>query len=164
MASAPNLRVGIGYDSHRLAEGGPLRLGGLDIPHDRHAVGHSDADVLLHAATDALLGASALGDIGEMFPDTAAENRGRSSVEMLRLAYDEVRSHGWRLVNLDCTIHAERPKLGPWKDRLRRSLAEMLTIDSSQISVKAKTGEGLGPIGEGRAIAADCLVLIQRTS
>ena len=105
------IRVGLGHDTHRLRPGGPLRLGGIDIPHDREAVGHSDADVLLHAVTDALLGAAALGDIGQMFPDTDPENRGRDSAEMLRAALDAVAALGWRIVNIDCIVFAQRPKL-----------------------------------------------------
>ena len=109
------MRVGIGHDSHRLASGGPLVLGGIDIPHDKHAVGHSDADVLLHAITDALLGAAALGDIGQMFPDTDEANRGRDSADMLSLAAARISSAGYKINNLDCIVFAQRPKLGPHK-------------------------------------------------
>ena len=114
------MRVGIGHDTHRLGQGGPLRLGGIDIPHDRHLIGHSDADVLLHAITDALLGAAALGDIGELFPDTDAANRGRDSAEMLRQAARAVRRAGYQIVNLDCIVFAQRPKLSPHKDAIRQ--------------------------------------------
>src|SRR5206468_5843388 len=110
------MRVGIGHDTHRLALGGPLRLGGMDIPHDRHAVGHSDADVLLHAITDALLGAAALGDIGELFPDTDEQNRGRDSADMLSQAASRIRAAGFTVVNLDCIVMAQRPKLSTYKD------------------------------------------------
>ena len=103
-----DLRIGIGHDTHRLADGGPLRLGGVDIPHEKHALGHSDADVLLHAITDAILGAANLGDIGEMFPNTLEANRGRDSAEMLRFAMDDVRNAGWIIINLDCIVHAQR--------------------------------------------------------
>jgi 2-C-methyl-D-erythritol 2,4-cyclodiphosphate synthase len=112
------MRVGIGHDTHRLGQGGPLRLGGLEIPHDRHLVGHSDADVLLHAVTDALLGAAALGDIGELFPDTDPANRGRDSADMLTRAYAAVNEAGYELVNLDCIVFAQRPKLSPHKGAL----------------------------------------------
>jgi 2-C-methyl-D-erythritol 2,4-cyclodiphosphate synthase len=155
------MRVGIGHDTHRLGQGGPLRLGGIDIPHDRHLIGHSDADVLLHAITDALLGAAALGDIGELFPDTAAENRGRDSAEMLRLAYDDVRRAGLQIVNLDCIVFAQRPKLSPYKEVIRRRVAEILEIDSHQVGLKSKTGEGVGELGREEAMMAQCVALVR---
>ena len=108
-------RVGIGHDTHRLGVGGPLILGGIEIPHDHHAIGHSDADVLLHAMTDAILGAAALGDIGEMFPDTDEVNRDRDSAEMLRIALAKLQEAEFRIVNLDCIVFAQRPKLSPFK-------------------------------------------------
>ncbi len=122
-----------------------MRLGGIDVPHDRQALGHSDADVLLHAVTDALLGAAALGDIGELFPDTDPANRGRDSAEMLALAYQRVRGVGYSIVNLDCIVFAQQPKLSPYKDAIRRRIAEILEITPEQIGVKAKTGEHVGP-------------------
>jgi 2-C-methyl-D-erythritol 2,4-cyclodiphosphate synthase len=155
------MRVGIGHDTHRLDQGGPLRLGGIDIPHDHHAVGHSDADVLLHAITDALLGAAALGDIGELFPDTDPANRGRDSADMLRRAADKVHAAGYTIENLDCIVFAERPKLSPHKDAIRARIAEILAIKSIQVGVKAKTGEGLGEIGHQEAIAAQCVALLE---
>ena len=155
------MRVGIGHDTHRLGQGGPLRLGGIDIPHDRHLIGHSDADVLLHAITDALLGAAALGDIGELFPDTAPENRGRDSAEMLRQAYDEVRRADYQIVNLDCIVFAERPKLSPFKEAIRQRIAKILEIDSHQVSLKAKTGEGVGEVGRDETMMAQCVVLVR---
>ena len=109
------IRIGIGHDTHRLAEGGPLRIGGCDVPHDRHLVGHSDADVLLHAITDALLGAASLGDIGDHFPNTDRQNRGRDSAEMLQRVHERVASQGYGIGNLDCIVFAERPKLTPHK-------------------------------------------------
>ena len=109
------MRIGLGEDTHRLTDGGPLRLGGIDIPHDQQAVGHSDADVLLHAITDALLGAACLPDIGQLFPNTAEENRDRDSAEMLKLACDKVTAEGYRVVNLDCVVAAQQPKLSPHK-------------------------------------------------
>src|SRR5438045_4230930 len=112
------MRVGIGHDTHRLAAGGPLRLGGVDIPHDKHAVGHSDADVLLHAITDALLGAAALGDIGEMFPDTDPANKNRDSADMLAKAAARVRAASYSIVNLDCIVFAQRPKIGPHREAI----------------------------------------------
>src|SRR5438046_2769091 len=147
------MRVGIGHDTHRLAAGGPLRLGGVDIPHDKHAVGHSDADVLLHAITDALLGAAAIGDIGELFPDTDPANKNRDSAEMLRQAATRITTWGYSIENLDCIVFAEQPKLGPYKQAIRARIAEILTWHPAQISVKAKTGEGVGEIGRGEIIA-----------
>lgn len=155
------MRIGLGEDTHRLTAGGPLRLGGVDIPHDRQAVGHSDADVLLHAVTDALLGAAALPDIGELFPNTDEANRGRDSAEMLRLAYEQVTSAGYQVVNLDCVVAAEQPKLAPHKENIRQRIAEILSLDLPQVNVKAKTGEGVGPVGEQLAIEARCVVLLK---
>jgi 2-C-methyl-D-erythritol 2,4-cyclodiphosphate synthase len=156
------LRIGLVEDSHRTAVGGPLRLGGVDVPHDRHTVGHSDADVLLHAVTDALLGAAGLPDIGDLFPNTDEANRGRDSAQMLRLAYDRVRTAGWRIVNLDCVVAAERPKISPFKERIVARIAEVLGIESARVGVKAKTGEGVGPVGSGELIEARCVVLLER--
>ncbi len=155
------MRVGIGHDTHRLAAGGPLRLGGIDIPHDKHAVGHSDADVLLHAITDALLGAAALGDIGEMFPDTDPANKNRDSAEMLKRAADEVMLRQMAIENLDCIIFAQRPKLSIFKNGIRNRIAEILRIDPEQVGVKAKTGEGVGEIGREEIIAAQCVALLK---
>lgn len=154
------MRIGLGEDTHRLIEGGPLVLGGLQIPHDQQAVGHSDADALLHAVTDALLGAAALGDIGELFPDTDPVNRGRDSAEMLRLAYEQVRSAGWQIVNLDVVVHLQRPKLAPYKQALRTRVAEILAIATEQVGLKAKTGEGVGPVGREEAIVVRCVASI----
>ena len=156
------MRVGIGHDTHRLAAGGPLVLGGLVIPHDKSAVGHSDADVLLHAITDALLGAASLGDIGELFPDTAAENKGRDSGEMLQAAHQRVRKAGYQIVNLDCIVFAQRPKLSPHKDALRRRIAELLELPADCVGVKAKTGESVDAVGREEAIMAQCVALITR--
>ena len=136
----------------------------MEIPHDAHLVGHSDADVLLHAVTDALLGAAALGDIGEMFPDTDPANQGRDSADMLRRALDRVSAAGWRIVNLDCVIFAQRPKILPHRPAIRRRIAEILGIDEAAVWLKAKTGEGVGPIGEELAVGAECVVLIERQS
>ncbi len=158
------MRVGIGHDTHRLAAGGPLRLGGIDVPHDKHAVGHSDADVLLHAITDALLGAAALGDIGELFPDSDAANKNRDSAEMLQQAAARVVAAGFVIENLDCIVFAERPKLGPYKQAIRARIAEILSCHSAQISIKAKTGEGVGEIGREEVIAAQCVVLLSKST
>lgn len=118
-----SLRVGIGHDTHRIGPGGPLRLGGLDIPWDRQLIGHSDADVLLHAITDAILGAAALGDIGELFPDTDPANKNRDSADMLARAYGAAVMAGWRVVNVDCIVLAQRPKLSEYKGAIRASIA-----------------------------------------
>ena len=158
------MRVGIGHDTHRLGQGGPLRLGGIEIPHDRHLVGHSDADVLLHAITDALLGAAALGDIGELFPDTDPANRGRDSAEMLRLAHAKVREAGYEIGNLDCIVFAQRPKLGPYKGAIGQRIADILGLRVEQIGVKGKTGEGVGEIGREESMMAQCIVLLEHGS
>jgi 2-C-methyl-D-erythritol 2,4-cyclodiphosphate synthase len=155
------MRVGIGHDSHRLEAGGPLRLGGIDIPHDKHAVGHSDADVLLHAITDALLGAAALGDIGEMFPDTDEANRGRDSGEMLKRAAQEVALTGNTISNLDCIVFTQRPKLSTHKDAIRTRIADILGLNTTQVGLKAKTGEEVGEVGREELIAAQCVALLK---
>jgi 2-C-methyl-D-erythritol 2,4-cyclodiphosphate synthase len=155
-------RIGIGHDTHRLVPGGPLRLGGIDVPHSAHLHGHSDADVLLHAVTDALLGAIAERDIGDLFPDTAAENRGRDSADMLRRAWECVQQAGYHLQNLDCIVFAQRPKLGPYKQQIRQRLAGILGVAVEQVGLQAKTGEEVGPIGREEAVAAQCVVLLSR--
>ncbi|MEX2118197.1 MAG: 2-C-methyl-D-erythritol 2,4-cyclodiphosphate synthase [Pirellulales bacterium] len=154
-------RVGIGHDTHRLQPGGPLVLGGVVIPHDQGLVGHSDADVLLHALTDALLGAAALGDIGELFPDTDPANLGRDSAEMLALALARVSQAGFRVVNVDTIVFAERPKLSDYKQAIRQRIAQLLRIDPGRIGIKAKTGESVGPVGRREAIVAQAVVLIE---
>jgi 2-C-methyl-D-erythritol 2,4-cyclodiphosphate synthase len=154
-------RVGIGHDTHRLEPGETLRVGGVDIPHERRAVGHSDADVLLHAVTDALLGAASLGDIGQLFPDTDPANKDRDSAEMLRLAFARVRGAGYRVVNIDCIVFAQRPKLLPHKEKIQRRLAQLLEIDADNVGVKAKTGEHVGPVGREEAIMAECVALLE---
>jgi 2-C-methyl-D-erythritol 2,4-cyclodiphosphate synthase len=153
--------VGIGHDTHRTASGGPLKLGGVEIPCDYHLVGHSDADVLLHALTDALLGAAAQGDIGELFPDTDPANRGRDSAEMLKAAHRVVCKAGFRIVNLDCIVFAEHPKLTPHKTAIRQRIAELLDLSPTQVGLKAKTGEGLGTLGTSQAMMAQCVSLLK---
>jgi 2-C-methyl-D-erythritol 2,4-cyclodiphosphate synthase len=153
-------RVGIGHDTHRLAPGGPLRLGGVDIPHDHGSVGHSDADVLLHALTDALLGAAALGDIGELFPDTDPANRGRDSREMLAAALARVAAAGWRVENVDAVVFAQLPKITPHKLAIRQNIAACLGLELARVSLKAKTGEHVGPIGRAEAISAEVVTLL----
>jgi 2-C-methyl-D-erythritol 2,4-cyclodiphosphate synthase len=138
-----------------------LRLGGIDIPHDKHALGHSDADVLLHAITDALLGAAALGDIGELFPDTDPANRGRDSADMLRLAHQRTKAAGYSIANIDCIVFAQRPKLTPHKDAIRTRIAQILELTTNQIGLKAKTGENTGDLGREEIIMAQCIALLK---
>lgn len=137
-------------------------MGGVDIPHDRHLVGHSDADVLLHAVTDALLGAASLGDIGELFPDTDPANKGRDSGKMLQHACQQVAAAGFEIVNIDCIVFAQNPKLSPFKDAIRRRVAELLAVSADCVGVKAKTGELVGPIGREEAISAECVALLEK--
>lgn len=132
----------------------------MEIPHDKHLIGHSDADVLLHAITDAVLGAAGFGDIGELFPNTDEANRGRDSADMLRLAWQQVRAAGWQLVNLDCVVHAQRPKLSPYKAVIRERIAAILEVMPEQIGLKGKTGEGVGPVGREEAVMAECVALL----
>ena len=155
-------RIGLGHDVHRLVENRPLILGGVTIAHDRGLDGHSDADVLLHAVTDALLGAAGLGDIGEHFPNDDPRWKGADSATFVREAVRAVREQGWTISNLDCTIHAERPPLTPHKPAIKARLAELLEIDPGQINVKAKSGESVGPVGREEAISADAIVLLIR--
>ena len=157
-------RIGLGEDTHRLVDGGPLRLGGIDIPHDRHLAGHSDADVLLHAVTEALLGAAALPDIGQLFPNTEEANRNRDSAQMLAAANEKITEAGYQIVNIDCVVSAEQPKLVDYKDGIRHRIAGILRINPHQVGMKSKTGEGVGPIGRGEAIAARCVALLAKTA
>jgi len=154
-------RVGIGHDTHRLRSGTRLHLGGVDIPCDREAVGHSDADALLHAIADALLGAAALGDIGQMFPDTDPANRGRDSAEILRAARDAALAVGWQIVNLDCIVFLQRPKLLPYRQAILQRLSEILELEPERVGLKAKTGEHVGPVGHEEVVAAECVVLLE---
>jgi 2-C-methyl-D-erythritol 2,4-cyclodiphosphate synthase len=155
------VRVGIGHDTHRLADGRPLILGGIRIEHPRGLLGHSDADVVLHAVADALLGAAGLGDIGEYFPDTDPLWKDLDSRRLLTEVVAQVARAGWRTVNCDLTIHAQQPKLAPHKPALRASLARLLGVDQAAVNVKAKTGEHVGPIGRGEAIACEAIVLVE---
>ncbi len=155
------IRIGLGYDSHRLGNGGPLRIGGIDIQAELHAIGHSDADVLLHAITDALLGAVAEPDIGRLFPDSASENKDRDSRDFLSEAIRRVRHHGMEVINLDCVVLAERPKMAPFINPMRKAISDMLDVPIHSVNVKAKTAEGLGPIGNAQAIAAHVVVMLQ---
>ena len=157
-----DIRIGQGYDVHQLVAGRDLILGGVNIPFEKGLLGHSDADALLHAITDALLGAVALGDIGKLFPDTAAENKDADSRFLLREAYKAVQAQGWRVVNVDSTIIAQQPKLRPHIDAMRANIAEDLGIDISCVNVKGKTNEKLGYLGRMEAIEAQAAVLLAR--
>jgi 2-C-methyl-D-erythritol 2,4-cyclodiphosphate synthase len=154
------IRVGYGYDVHRLVEGRKLILGGVDIPFEKGLLGHSDADVLLHAITDALFGAAALGDIGSHFPDTDPRYKGADSLKLLETCGRELTEHGWKIGNIDATIVAQRPKLLPYVPQMRENIARVLRITVEQVSLKGKTEEGLGftGTGEGMAVHAVCLI------
>jgi 2-C-methyl-D-erythritol 2,4-cyclodiphosphate synthase len=153
--------VGIGHDTHRLVEGRPLILGGVRIEHPRGLVGHSDADVVFHAVADALLGAAALGDIGEHYPDTDPRWEGLDSGRLLAEVVARVAREGWRTVNCDVVVHAQEPRLGPHKAAVRANLARLLGVTPGAVNVKAKTGEHVGPIGRAEAIACEAVVLLE---
>jgi 2-C-methyl-D-erythritol 2,4-cyclodiphosphate synthase len=156
----PNFRIGQGWDTHALVPGRPLIIGGVSIPHDRGLQGHSDADVLLHAITDALLGAAGLGDIGEHFPDTDPRFKGANSRTLLREAHARVQAKGFEVVNVDCTVVAQAPKLKDHKRPMAENIAADLQLDAANVNVKAKTAEKLGPVGEGQSIEAQAVVLL----
>ncbi len=162
--SVPELRIGEGWDVHALVAGRPLVLGGVTIAHDRGLLGHSDADALLHAITDALFGAAALGDIGRHFPDTAAEFRGADSRVLLAEAARRVRAEGWRITNVDSTIVAQAPKMAPHIPAMRQAIADALGLDVACVNVKAKTAERLGPVGRGESIEARAVCLLMRAA
>ncbi len=155
-----NIRIGEGWDVHALVEGRPLILGGVRIPYDKGLQGHSDADALLHAITDALFGAAGLGDIGRHFPDTDEAFRGADSAVLLAEAVRRVAAAGWRIVNVDSTIVAQAPKLAPHIESIRARVAEVLGVAAGAVNVKAKTAEKMGPVGEGRSIEARAVVLL----
>ena len=158
------LRVGHGYDVHRLVEGRALILGGVTVPFDRGLLGHSDADVLTHAVMDALLGAAALGDIGKLFPDSDAAYAGADSIALLRRVTALLREHGWQVGNVDATMVAQAPKLAPYIPEMRRRLAEAMGLDVDCVSVKATTEEKLGFTGSGEGMAAHAVALIERSN
>ncbi|MFM2210657.1 MAG: hypothetical protein RIQ96_2300 [Pseudomonadota bacterium] len=157
-----DIRVGEGWDVHALVPGRPLVLGGVTIPFDRGLLGHSDADALLHAITDALLGAAGLGDIGRHFPDTDERFRGADSSKLLAEAARRVRDQGWQIGNVDSTVIAQAPRLAPHIEAMRAGVAQALGVDAARVNVKAKTAEKLGPVGQGQAIEARAVVLISR--
>jgi 2-C-methyl-D-erythritol 2,4-cyclodiphosphate synthase len=155
------MRIGMGYDVHRLAADRPLVLGGVRIPHEKGLLGHSDADVLVHAACDALLGAAGLGDIGRRFPDSDDRYKDIYSITLLRECHRMVQDEGYGLVNLDATIFAEAPRLAPFNDAMRRTVAGALGVSIDRVNIKATTTEGLGYVGAGEGMAAMCVVLIR---
>ena len=156
------IRVGLGHDTHRLVPEGPLILGGIEIDFDSHLAGHSDADVLLHAITDALLGAANLGDIGVLFPDTDPNNAGKDSSVMLQSAHAKITEAGWTIENLDCVVLAEKPKLSPYKSQISGRISKILGITADRVGLKGKTGENTGEIGQGKIIQAICVCLLTR--
>jgi 2-C-methyl-D-erythritol 2,4-cyclodiphosphate synthase len=149
----PRFRTGIGYDSHRFGPGGPIVLGGVRIESDVHLRAHSDGDAIAHAVTDAILGAAGAGDIGEMFSDRDPGNRGRDSIEMLRLAVERVHERGWRVVSADATVIAETPRIGPHREAMRARIAGALGLAPDDVSIKGKSNEGMGWIGRGEGLA-----------
>ena len=160
--SVPELRIGEGWDVHALVAGRPLVLGGVTVPHSHGLLGHSDADALLHAITDALFGAAALGDIGRHFPDTDAAFKGADSGVLLAECARRVRAAGWQIVNVDSTIVAQAPKLAPHIPAMVARIAALLALPADRVNVKAKTAEKLGPVGEGRAMEARAAVMLYR--
>ena len=159
-----SFRVGVGYDSHRFSAGRALKLGGVSIQSDVGLVGHSDADAVCHALTDAILGAAGLGDIGEMFPDTDEANRDRDSIDMLKAAVKRIRDAGFAVNQVDVAVIAEAPRLGPHRERIRARLAGALGIDSESVSVKGKSNEGMGWIGRKEGIACIAIATLTKTS
>jgi 2-C-methyl-D-erythritol 2,4-cyclodiphosphate synthase len=156
------IRVGIGYDSHRFAPPGPMVLGGVSIPAEVHLHGHSDGDAIAHALTDAILGAAGAGDIGELFPDTNPKNKGRNSLEMLRMAVERVNASGWRVSQADIVVVTEQPKIAPHREAMRVELAKTLGVKPGEISIKGKTNEKMGWIGRGEGLA--CMVVATITN
>lgn len=157
------MRVGQGWDIHRLVAGRPLRLGGVEVPFDRGLLGHSDGDVVLHAVCDALLGAIGAGDIGTHFPDSDPQYRGADSADLLRRVAALAAERGFAVGNVDVTILAERPRLAPHVDAMRARIADLLAVGSDRVSVKAKTMEGLESVGRGEAMAAQAVALVERS-
>lgn len=162
MTTEPAFRIGEGWDVHALVPGRRLVIGGVDIPFSRGLLGHSDADVLLHAITDALFGAAGLGDIGRHFPDTDPQFKGADSVVLLAEAARRVRATGYDIGNVDCTVIAQAPKLAPHIEAMRRLIAQTIGVPESQVNVKAKTAETLGPVGQGQSIEARAVALLLR--
>lgn len=158
------MRIGIGFDIHRLVEGRPCLVGGVQIPSDKGPEGHSDGDALCHAIADALLGACALGDIGQWFPPDDERYRGADSIKLLKIVVQELKKNGYAVVNVDSVVICEKPKISPHYEAIRQRLAEALDIPFDSLSVKSKTHEKLGPIGAGQAIAAKAVALVTKSS
>lgn len=156
------IRVGLGYDLHRLVEGRKLIIGGVEFPFEKGEDGHSDGDALLHAITDAVLGASGLGDIGSFFPPEEAKWKDADSGVLLKTVIDKVYAAGWKIENLDCVVKLEKPKFLPKRQEVINSIAKILNIKSEQVFVKAKTGEKLPPVGTSEAIEAECVCLLSK--
>jgi 2-C-methyl-D-erythritol 2,4-cyclodiphosphate synthase len=156
------IRIGLGRDLHRLVPGRPFRLGGLELPADSGELGHSDGDVLAHAVTDALLGAAGIGDIGELFPPSDPQWKDADSLELLKSAFARVRALGWDIVNLDAVVICEKPRVLPYREAIRASLASALGIPAEAVFVKGKTNEALGPAGEGLAVEALAVALLEK--
>ena len=159
------MRTGLGYDLHRLVRGKRLMMGGVNIPFKKGEAAHSDGDVLLHAITDALLGACGMGDIGEFFPPSDKKWKDANSAELLSIVWEKISAQGWEIQNIDCVIIIEEPKILPFREEIRKSIAGILKIEKEQIFIKAKTGEGIGIIGKGKAVAAlaSCLIFYRHT-
>lgn len=164
MSNFPDLRIGEGWDTHALVAGRKLIIGGEDIPFELGLLGHSDADVLLHAMTDALLGAAALGDIGKHFPDTDPAFKGVDSLVLLVEAARRVRAAGWAIANIDSTVIAQAPRLGPYLPSIKARIAAALGLAENQVNVKAKTAEKMGPVGLGQAMEARAVVLLRASA
>lgn len=158
----PEFRVGLGHDTHRLEPGRPLVLGSVRIPHPVGLFGHSDADIVLHSLTDALLGAAGLGDIGEMFPDSDAQWKGAESSMFVREALRRISQAGWIPVNVDIVIHAEKPKLSPFKPAIRSAVSRLLELEEDRVNIKAKTGEKVGTVGREEAMECHVIALIRK--
>lgn len=158
-----NIRVGLGFDSHRIEAGGPMKLGGISVDCDAHFVGHSDGDVLLHAITDGLLSAANCEDIGQLFPDTNPGHRNRDSAEMLRAAVSRVRQQGFHIINIDCVVQTEIPKIAVHKREMQARIASLLGIQADCVGLKGKTGEGVGEVGKGILAEATVVVLLEKT-
>lgn len=156
------IRIGLGYDLHRTITGRPLVLANITIPHDRGLDGHSDADVVLHALIDAITGAAGLPDVGQMFPNTDPKYKGINSAELLKATMVAFNQTGWKIVNTDIIVIAQKPKLSPFKPAMVQRLAELLGVNPDQVNIKGKTGEGVDALGEERAIACHCVVLIEK--
>ena len=156
------IRIGLGYDIHRLKKERRFLLGGAEIPAEKGELGHSDGDVLAHAVCDAVLGAAALGDIGELFPPSDPASKDADSMELLRNAFVRVKQAGWKVVNLDCVVICEKPKVLPFRDVIRNSLAAALEVDAGNVFVKGKTAEGLGSVGKGNAVEAFAQCLLEK--